>query len=692
MAREYPIEKFRNIGIMAHVDAGKTTTTERILFYTGVEHKIGEVHDGAATMDWMEQEQERGITITSAATACSWLDHRINIIDTPGHVDFTIEVNRSLRVLDGVVGVFCSVGGVEPQSETNWRLANNYKVPRICYVNKMDRAGADFNRGLEMIRERLKANAVPIQLPIGKEEDFRGLVDLVEMKAIVWNDETMGASYDVVDIPAEMMDEVEIARAEMIEQIVEQDEAALEAYLEGEEPTVEEMKRLIRKATINMDMFPVLCGSSFKNKGVQTLLDAVVEYMPAPTDVPNIQGTAVDDEEKKMERKSSDDEPMSALAFKIATDPFVGSLTFVRVYSGVMTSGSYALNASKGHKERVGRLVMMHANKREEVAELRAGEIGAVVGLKDTITGDTLCDQSAPIILERMDFPEPVIDIAVEPKTKADQEKMAIAIGKLVREDPSLRVHTDEESGQTILSGMGELHLEIIIDRMKREFNVECNIGEPQVAYRETISKPTKIEGKFVRQSGGRGQYGHVWLEIEPLEAGSGYEFESKIVGGVVPKEYIPAVDQGVQEAMANGIVAGFPMVDLKVTLYDGSYHDVDSSEMAFKFAGSMAFRNGAKQCGPQLLEPIMKVEIATPEDYMGDIIGDLNSRRGMVTGTEDRMGTQVINAMVPLSSMFGYMTSLRSMSQGRATFAMEFDHYNSVPASIAEEVAAKTA
>ena len=692
MAREYPIEKFRNIGIMAHVDAGKTTTTERILFYTGVEHKIGEVHDGAATMDWMEQEQERGITITSAATACSWLDHRINIIDTPGHVDFTIEVNRSLRVLDGVVGVFCSVGGVEPQSETNWRLANNYKVPRICYVNKMDRAGADFNRGLEMIRERLKANAVPIQLPIGKEEDFRGLVDLVEMKAIVWNDETMGASYDVVDIPAEMMDEVEIARAEMIEQIVEQDEAALEAYLEGEEPTVEEMKRLIRKATINMDMFPVLCGSSFKNKGVQTLLDAVVEYMPAPTDVPNIQGTAVDDEEKKMERKSSDDEPMSALAFKIATDPFVGSLTFVRVYSGVMNSGSYALNASKGHKERVGRLVMMHANKREEVAELRAGEIGAVVGLKDTITGDTLCDQSAPIILERMDFPEPVIDIAVEPKTKADQEKMAIAIGKLVREDPSLRVHTDEESGQTILSGMGELHLEIIIDRMKREFNVECNIGEPQVAYRETISKPTKIEGKFVRQSGGRGQYGHVWLEIEPLEAGSGYEFESKIVGGVVPKEYIPAVDQGVQEAMANGIVAGFPMVDLKVTLYDGSYHDVDSSEMAFKFAGSMAFRNGAKQCGPQLLEPIMKVEIATPEDYMGDIIGDLNSRRGMVTGTEDRMGTQVINAMVPLSSMFGYMTSLRSMSQGRATFAMEFDHYNSVPASIAEEVAAKTA
>jgi len=687
MAREYPINMYRNIGIMAHVDAGKTTTTERILFFTGRSHNIGEVHDGAATMDWMEQEQERGITITSAATTCFWEGHRFNIIDTPGHVDFTIEVKRSLRVLDGVVGVFCSVGGVEPQSETNWRYANDYNVPRVCYINKMDRMGANFDNGVKMIRERLQANAVPIQMPIGAEEFFTGLVDLVENKAYEWDDATNGTEFAEIAIPADMADAVAEARETMIETVVEYDDALMEKFFDGVEPTVEELKAVIRKATLNCDIFPVLCGSSFKNKGVQTLLDAVVAYLPAPTDVKAIAGINPKDD-SETSRESSDEAGFSALAFKIASDPFVGTLTFIRLYSGTLDSGSYVYNSTKGKKERVGRIVLMHANKREEVKKLYAGDIGAVVGLKDTTTGDTLCPQDDQVILESIEFPEPVIDIAVEPKTKADQEKMGLAIGKLVREDPSLRVYTDEETAQTILSGMGELHLDIIVDRLKREFGVECAVGAPQVAYRETITQTVEQEAKFVKQSGGKGQYGHVWIKIEPQEAGAGYEFVSTIVGGVIPREYIPAVDKGIKEAMEGGVVAGFPLVDAKVTLYDGSFHDVDSSEMAFKIAGSMAFKKGAVAAKAVLLEPIMKVEVQTPEDYMGDIIGDLSSRRGMVTGTEDKAGSTVINAMVPLSSMFGYATSIRSMSQGRATFAMEMDHYDHVPASIAEEIA----
>jgi elongation factor G len=675
---------------MAHVDAGKTTTTERILFFTGRSHNLGEVHDGAATMDWMAQEQERGITITSAATTCFWKDHRFNIIDTPGHVDFTIEVKRSLRVLDGVVGVFCSVGGVEPQSETNWRYANDYNVPRICYINKMDRMGANFANGVKMIRERLQANAVPIQLPIGAEEDFIGLVDLVENKAYEWDDATNGVEFKEIEIPANMVDMVEEARNEMIEAVVEQDEALMEKFFEGEEIEVADLKRIIRQATLACDIFPVLCGSSFKNKGVQTLLDAVVDFLPAPTDVKAIEGIDAKDEEKKITRESSDEAPFSALAFKIATDPFVGSLTFIRVYSGILESGSYVYNSTKGHKERIGRIVLMHANKREEVKWLGAGDIGAVIGLKDTTTGDTLSPQDNQVILESIEFPEPVIDIAIEPKTKADQEKMSLAIGKLVREDPSLRVYTDEETNQTIVSGMGELHLDIIVDRLKREFGVECAVGAPQVAYRETITGSVEQEAKFVKQSGGKGQYGHVWIKLEAQEPGTGYSFESTIVGGVIPREYIPAVDKGIQEAMEGGVVAGYPMVDVKVTLYDGSYHDVDSSEMAFKIAGSMAFKKGAVAANAVLLEPIMKVEIQTPEDYMGDIIGDLSSRRGMVKGTEDKAGSTIINADVPLSSMFGYATSLRSMSQGRASFSMEMDHYEQVPASIAAEIAEK--
>ncbi|MCP4354811.1 MAG: elongation factor G [Proteobacteria bacterium] len=690
MAREIAIENYRNIGIMAHVDAGKTTTTERILFYTGKEHKIGEVHDGAATMDWMEQEQERGITITSAATTCFWKEHRLNIIDTPGHVDFTIEVKRSLRVLDGVVGVFCSVGGVEPQSETNWRYANDYVVPRVCFINKMDRMGANFANGVKMIRERLQANAVPIQLPIGAEEHFKGLVDLVENKAYIWNDESMGADFETVDVPADMADQVAEARDLMIESVVEQDDAIMEKYLEGTMPTVEELKMVIRKATLACDIFPVLCGSAFKNKGVQTLLDAVLDYLPAPTDVKDVEGIDAKDTDKVITRAPSDKEPFSALGFKIATDPFVGTLTFIRVYSGVLEAGSYVYNTVKGKKERVGRIVLMHANKREEVKELHAGDIGAVVGLKDTTTGDTLAALDAQVILESIVFPEPVIDIAVEPKTKADQEKMSLAIGKLVREDPSLRVHTDEETAQTILSGMGELHLDIIVDRLKREFDVDCAVGAPQVAYRETIRKTVEQEAKFVKQSGGKGQYGHVWIKLEPQEAGEGFEFVSTIVGGVIPKEYIPAVGKGIKEALEGGVVAGYPIVDVKATLYDGSFHDVDSSEMAFKIAGSMALKKGARAAGAVLLEPIMKVEIQTPEDYMGDIIGDISSRRGMISGTEDKAGSTVINAMVPLSSMFGYATSVRSMSQGRATFSMEMDHYDQVPTSIAEEIASK--
>ncbi|PPR09557.1 MAG: Elongation factor G [Proteobacteria bacterium] len=692
MSREYPINMYRNIGIMAHVDAGKTTTTERILFFTGRSHNIGEVHDGAATMDWMEQEQERGITITSAATTCFWEGHRFNIIDTPGHVDFTIEVKRSLRVLDGVVGVFCSVGGVEPQSETNWRYANDYNVPRICYINKMDRMGANFMNGVKMIRERLKANAVPIQLPIGAEENFTGLVDLVENKAYEWDDATNGVEFKEVAIPANMVDEVEEARNEMIEAVVEQDEALMEKFFEGEEIPVADLKAVIRKATLACDIFPVLCGSSFKNKGVQTLLDAVVDYLPAPTDIAAMEGVDANDETKAITREHSDTAPFSALAFKIATDPFVGTLTFIRIYSGTLDSGSYVYNSTKGKKERVGRIVLMHANKREEVKKLHAGDIGAVVGLKDTTTGDTLCPQDSQVILESIEFPEPVIDIAIEPKTKADQEKMSLAIGKLVREDPSLRVHTDEETNQTIVSGMGELHLDIIVDRLKREFGVECGVGAPQVAYRETITGTVEQEAKFVKQSGGKGQYGHVWIKIEPQEAGAGYEFVSTIVGGVIPKEYIPAVDKGIQEAMEGGVVAGYPLVDAKVTLFDGSYHDVDSSEMAFKIAGSMAFKKGATAANAVLLEPIMKVEIQTPEDYMGDIIGDLSSRRGMVKGTEDKAGSTIINADVPLASMFGYATSLRSMSQGRASFSMEMDHYDQVPANIAAEIAEKNA
>jgi elongation factor G len=674
---------------MAHIDAGKTTTTERILYYTGVSHKIGEVHDGAATMDWMAQEQERGITITSAATTCFWKDHRVNIIDTPGHVDFTIEVERSLKVLDGAVAVFCSVGGVEPQSETVWRQADKYHVPRIAFINKMDRTGADFNHGVSMIRERLGANPLPIQLPIGSEENFRGLVDLVTMQAIVWDDESMGAKYDIIDIPADMVDDVDMARETLLDEISSSDEVLMEKYLGGEELTVDEIKNAIRKGTQALDFCPVLCGSAFKNKGVQTLLDAVIDYMPSPVDVPAIKGVDPDTGEE-LERPASDDEPFASLAFKVMTDPFVGQLTFFRVYSGIAESGSTVLNSTKGKKERFGRLLKMHANKREEIKQVFAGDIAAAVGLKYTTTGDTLCDTAKPSLLESMEFPEPVIHLSVEPKTKSDQEKMGVALGKLLSEDPSLGVRTDEETGQTILSGMGELHLDVIVDRMKREFGVECNVGAPQVAYRESITKTVEVQGKFVRQSGGRGQYGDCWLRIEPGEPGDGFVFVDQIKGGVIPREYIPAVGKGAEEASENGVLAGFPIVDVKVTCYDGSYHDVDSNEMAFKIAGSMGFKEGAKKAGPALLEPIMAVEVVVPEEYMGDVIGDLNSRRGRVMGMESRGGAQVISAHVPLSSMFGYATDLRSATQGRATYSMVFDHYEQVPKALSEEIIAK--
>ena len=697
MPRTTPIERYRNIGIMAHIDAGKTTTTERVLFYTGVSHKIGEVHDGNATMDWMEQEQERGITITSAATTCFWSgmdqqfpEHRINIIDTPGHVDFTIEVERSLRVLDGTVAVFCAVGGVQPQSETVWRQATRYGVPRVCFVNKMDRTGADFDRVVEQIKERLGARPVPIQVPIGAEEDFEGIVDLIRMKAIYWDTDNMGTTYEARDIPEELQAKAESDREYMIEMAAEASEELMEAYLEEGELNEAQIIEGLRAGTLANDIVPCLCGTAFKNKGVQALLDTVVNLMPSPLDVPPIKGINEDDSEGV--RPSSDDEPFAALAFKIATDPFVGTLTFFRVYSGVLHSGDTVYNPVKGKKERVGRILQMHSNSREEIKEVRAGDIAAAVGLKDMTTGDTLCDLKDVITLERMEFPDPVISVAVEPKTKADQEKMGVALGKLAQEDPSFRVHTDEESGQTIISGMGELHLDIIVDRMKREFKVEANVGRPQVAYRETIRKAVEAEGKFVRQSGGRGQYGHVKIKLEPMEQGGGYEFENNIVGGVVPREYINSVDKGIQEQVANGVIAGYPMVDVKATLFDGSYHEVDSSEMAFKVAGSMAFKNAAVIANPVLLEPLMKVEVVTPEDYMGDVMGDLNRRRGIVQGMEDGPAGKVINAHVPLSEMFGYATDLRSQTQGRATYTMEFDHYAEAPASVAEEIIKKTA
>ena len=682
---------------MAHIDAGKTTTTERVLYYTGISHKIGEVHDGAATMDWMEQEQERGITITSAATTCFWQgmdqqfpQHRINIIDTPGHVDFTIEVERSLRVLDGACAVFCAVGGVEPQSETVWRQANKYHVPRLAFVNKMDRAGADFLRVVDQLKTRLNANPIPIQLNIGAEENFEGVIDLVRMKAIYWNETDMGVTYDARDIPAELQAKADELHEQMVEAAAEATEELMEKYLEGSDLSEDEIKQGLRIRTLANEITPCLCGSAFKNKGVQAMLDAVIEYMPAPTDVPPIKGILDDAAETEAERHADDNEPFAALAFKIATDPFVGTLTFFRVYSGVINSGNSVYNPVKSKKERVGRIVQMHANSREEIKEVLAGDIAAAVGLKDVTTGDTLCDLNNVITLERMEFPEPVISVAIEPKTKVDQEKMGIALSKLAQEDPSFRVHTDEESGQTIISGMGELHLEIIVDRMKREFKVEANVGAPQVAYRETIRAAVEQEGKFVRQSGGRGQFGHVWLRIEPQEPGAGFEFVNEIVGGVVPKEYIPAVGKGIAEQMENGVIAGFPVVDVKVTLYDGSYHEVDSSEMAFKIAGSMGFKEGAKKARPVLLEPMMKVEVVTPEDYMGDVMGDLNRRRGIVGGMDDAPSGKIIRAEVPLAEMFGYATDLRSATQGRATYSMEFEKYSEAPANIAEEVIKK--
>ena len=687
MARQYPIERTRNIGIMAHIDAGKTTTTERILFYTGRVHKMGEVHEGAATMDWMVQERERGITITSAATTCFWRDHRINIIDTPGHVDFTIEVERSLRVLDGAVAVFCSVGGVEPQSETVWRQADKYGVPRIAYVNKMDRVGADFPRVVRQIRERLGANPVPIQLPLGKEDTFRGFVDLIANKAVIYVDD-LGTRSDVSEIPEEMKDEVEQARMEMIEAIVEHDDELMEKYLEGGELTPDELRRALRKACLKSALVPVLCGSSFKNKGVQALLDAIVDYLPSPADLPPEKGVNPRSGEE-VEVPLVDEAPFSALAFKIMADPFVGKLTFFRVYSGVLKAGTYVYNASSGQKERIGRLLRMHANHREEVDEVCSGDIAAAVGLKATTTGDTLCDEQNPIILERLEFPEPVIDQAIEPKTKADQDKLAMALQRLAEEDPSFRVRIDEETGQTIIRGMGELHLEIIVDRLLREFKVDANVGKPQVAYRETIRQAVRQEGKFIRQTGGRGQYGHVVLEIEPNEPGAGFVFESQIVGGVVPKEYIPAVEAGIKEAMQNGVLAGYPVVDVKVRLVDGSYHEVDSSEMAFKIAASIGFKEGARKANPVLLEPIMKVEVVTPEEFMGDVMGDLNARRGRVQGMEARGNAQVIRALVPLAEMFGYATDLRSQTQGRAVYTMHFSHYEEVPANLAQEVVA---
>ena len=694
MSRETELNKYRNIGICAHVDAGKTTTTERVLFYTGLSHKIGEVHDGAATMDWMEQEQERGITITSAATTCFWSGmeqqfpkHRINIIDTPGHVDFTIEVERSLRVLDGAVVVFCGTSGVEPQSETVWRQANRYEVPRIVFVNKMDRAGADFERVVGQIKERLGADIVPIQLNIGAEENFKGVIDLIRMKAIYWNEDDQGLTFDLADIPAELQDKSDDLREKMVETAAEASEELMEAYLESGELTELQIKEGLRIRSLSNEIVLAMCGSAFKNKGVQAVLDAVIDFLPAPDEVKAIRGVSPDDLEKEDSRSSSDDEPFSALAFKIATDPFVGTLTFIRVYSGVLSVGDGVVNSTKSKKERVGRMVQMHSNSRNEIKEVRAGDIAACIGLKDITTGDTICDLKNQIVLERMDFPEPVISVAVEPKSKPDQEKMSLALGKLAQEDPSFRVHTDEESGQTIISGMGELHLDVLVDRMKREFSVEANIGKPQVAYRETIKDTIEIEGKFVRQSGGRGQYGHVWLKLEPLGLDDEYEFVDKIVGGVIPKEYIPAVDKGIQEQMQNGVIAGYPLLALKATLFDGSFHDVDSSEMAFKIAGSMALKEGANKANPVLLEPVMKVEVVTPEEHMGDVVGDLNRRRGIILGMDEIPSGKTVQAEVPLAEMFGYATDLRSQTQGRASFSMEFLKYSDVPNNIAEQL-----
>ena len=703
MPRTTPLEHYRNIGIMAHIDAGKTTTTERILYYTGKSHKIGEVHDGAATMDWMEQEQERGITITSAATTCFWMRHgqahdkgagpefRINIIDTPGHVDFTVEVERSLRVLDGAVTLLDSVAGVEPQTETVWRQADRYRVPRMIFSNKMDRVGANFDRCLAMIRDRLSKRAFPLQLPVGSGETFTGHIDVLERKQYIFHDETMGKTFSVVDVPAEFQEACELARHEAIEAAVEHDEALMEKYLAGEELSMDEIRRAIRQATIAMEFIPVFCGASFKNKGVQALLDAVIDYLPAPIDVPAIQGHLPHHDETFIDAPIKDDAPFAALAFKIATDPFVGKLTFFRVYSGVMQSGSYVYNSTKDKRERVGRLLQMHANKREEIEEVRAGDIAAAIGLKDTRTGDTLCTEDNPLILEAMKFPAPVIDVAIEPKTKADQDKLAIALQKLAEEDPTFRVRSDAETGQTIIAGMGELHLEIIVDRMMREFKVDANVGRPQVAYRETIKKRVeKVEGKFIRQSGGKGQFGHVVINMEPSEQGQGFVFEDKIVGGVIPREYIGPVEQGIKEALENGVLAGYPVVDIKVQLTFGSYHEVDSSEMAFKIAGSMAFKEAARQASPCLLEPVMKVEVVSPEAYMGDVLGDLSSRRGKIGGMTQRGEAQVISATVPLAEMFGYSTKLRSMSQGRAVYSMEFSHYEEVPKSKAEEIISK--
>ena len=698
MARDTVLNKYRNVGICAHVDAGKTTTTERVLFYTGLSHKIGEVHDGAAVMDWMEQEQERGITITSAATTCFWSgmeqqfpQHRINIIDTPGHVDFTIEVERSLRVLDGAVVVFCGTSGVEPQSETVWRQANRYEVPRIVFVNKMDRAGANFERVVDQIKDRLQANVVPIQLNIGAEDDFKGVIDLIKMRAIYWNEEDQGLTFDSKEIPEDLADKCNKLREEMVEAAAEANEELMDAYIESGELTEEQIKEGLRIRSLSNEIILALCGSAFKNKGVQAVLDAVIDYLPAPDEVKAIEGVIPNNNEEEQEqadsRSSSDDEPFSALAFKIATDPFVGTLTFIRVYSGILSVGDGVMNTTKSKKERVGRMVQMHSNNREEIKEVRAGDIAACIGLKDITTGDTLSDSSKPIVLERMDFPEPVISVAVEPKSKQDQEKMSLALGKLAQEDPSFRVASDEESGQTIISGMGELHLDVLVDRMKREFSVEANIGKPQVAYRETIKETVDIEGKFVRQSGGKGQYGHVWLKLEPLGLDDEYEFVDKIVGGVIPKEYIPAVNKGIQEQMQNGVIAGYPLLALRATLYDGSFHDVDSNEMAFKIAGSMALKEGASKAKPALLEPVMKVVVVTPEEHMGDVVGDLNRRRGIILGMDDITSGKEVSSEVPLAEMFGYATDLRSQTQGRATFTMEFTKYGEVPKNIAEQL-----
>jgi elongation factor G len=688
MARA-PLEKTRNIGIMAHIDAGKTTTTERILYYTGVTYKIGEVHEGTAVMDWMVQEQERGITITSAATTCSWRDQVVNIIDTPGHVDFTIEVERSLRVLDGAVAVFDGVAGVEPQSETVWRQADKYEVPRIAFINKMDRVGADFFHSVDSMVQRLGANPVSVQIPIGSEDKLRGSIDLITMRAFFFDDETLGAKYIEDEIPADLLPKAKEFREKMLESLADVDETIMERYLSGEEIPADDIRKALRQGTIDMSITPVLCGSAFKNKGVQLLLDAIVDYLPSPLDVPPIRGVLPNDT-TEVERKASDSDPFSALAFKIMADPFVGQLTFVRVYSGVLSAGSYVYNSTKGVKERIGRLVKMHANKREEIKEVRAGDIAAVVGLKSTLTGDTLCDEDNPVVLESMEFPDPVISVAIEPKTKADQEKLSHALSKLAQEDPSFRVSYNEETGQTIISGMGELHLEIIVDRLLREFKVGANVGKPQVAYKETIKSKAKVEGKFVRQSGGRGQYGHIWIDIEPLERGSGFEFANKIVGGSIPREYVPAVEKGIKEAMDGGVLAGYPLVDLRVALIDGSYHEVDSSEMAFKIAGSMALKEGAKKAQLILIEPIMSVEVVTPEEYMGDVIGDLNSRRGKIHSMEQRAGAQVIKSTVPLAEMFGYSTDLRSKTQGRATYTMQFSNYEEVPKNIMESIVAK--